>query len=124
MPLSDAGSTDALLKLLQLELDVAMGMDELRKAGWGRFRNLDHPKTTDPVRLATEAFIYLSIDDQDNWRQNYSVIEGILSFLQSRRQASPTDEQLSDLVTALEFSPVTVNDIRAWFREVFPPLPG
>ena len=123
MPLRDDGSTDGLLKLLHIELVQAEGgVYNLGKWGWFQFRNLDHPKTTDPVQMASCAFVYLSIDDDGAWRQNQSVIQGTLSFLQRRRQASPSDEQLDDLYGALAFCPVEVNDVRAWFVEVFPPL--
>jgi hypothetical protein len=100
----------------------ATGGAGLSQSGWYDFRNGDRKPIDNALDLAIKAFCYISFDDADSWRQNLGILQGVLSFLMKYRVASPTSDQLQELLPLLSNYPASHKTIVQWFAKVFPPL--
>ena|SRR5438132_794267 len=120
MPPSSAG--DRLAKALHPFLASKMPVATLKALGWYDFLSNDRPETSDALVAATEAFIYLTIEDDGTWNGNKTVLTGVIAFLHHlhhRLGKMPTATALADLKKILESPPVDPQVLRQWFRQVF-----
>jgi hypothetical protein len=115
-PSNDA---DRLVKAIHPFLSSKIPSSRLRSLGWFDFLNNDRPDTSDPIVMATAAFLYLSLEESGGWNGETHVIVGMVGFLKSRTSKTPTATDLSDLKAHLQRTTVDPTAIELWFQQVY-----
>jgi len=110
---------DQLAKRLHPFLTAAISPAVLKSLGWFDFLTSDRPDTTDAVEMATNAFIYLSLEEDGSWNRQKAILSGIIAFLKTRVNKSPSPGDLLDLKSLLDRPPISNQAIRQWFDRVY-----
>lgn len=88
----------------------------LRQHGWFDFLNIDRPQTDDPVQLACEAFLYLTVNINDDWNGVVSVLTAVVAFLKQTTLLTPSTAQLRQLRDLLQKQPLDQPSVHEWFH--------
>lgn len=94
-------------------------MSQLRKLGWDDFLNFDQPSSSDPVEMASEAFLYLSTDHDGNWKGIHEILIAVAAYLKDKTGKPPDPDAYKRLTTLLRSRPVNQDRIRNWFRKAY-----
>src|SRR5437660_152633 len=100
-------------RLREMELS-----ERLHQMGWRDFFEYDCPDTDDPITLATEALIHLTVIDEQ-WNPEYGVLFGVLGFLSDACGRPPVSWEREEIEKLLGKNPVDLAQIRMWFRDTF-----
>jgi hypothetical protein len=80
---------------------------------------VDKPESDDVVEVASQAFLYLSINQGGNWNEVVDVLTAIISFLKKETDIMPRIERLQALKEILQQRPVLETEVRNWFDQVY-----
>jgi|SRR5579871_2920160 len=113
-----ANTRDRTLKALHPYLTRQLPRNRLFELGWYDFLNLDIPEANDEVAIARQAFVYLSIIE-NKWNGVFGVLLAVVGYLTEKTGNKPSPQQVLNLKSLLEVSPVNLQGIEDWFDLVF-----
>ena len=111
---------EPLLRNLHYELTQQIPIGKLRELGWFDFRSFDHPDTDDPVLLAYDALMYLTVDNETKkWNGIWQVVAACISFLQDQTGILSNSSELEQLRVLLSADCIFEERVSAWFDQVY-----
>jgi hypothetical protein len=111
---------DRYLQRLHYYLSKAP-IKNLRSYGWFDFKNIELSVSGDPLDIAVEDFLYLSLSLDDGWRNDIRILPGIFGFLKEQTGIWPEDKEFIAHKKILQENPVNKEDIKEWFRNIYAP---
>jgi hypothetical protein len=119
----DEGSTGRLLSKLAESLFQRYRTGELRGLGWFQYRDHDRADTLVATELASDAFLYLGLDEAGSWRDQPKLAIAVVMFLRHYYPGAATPADCARLMALVTEVPVDRAAVVYWFRATFPPTP-
>ncbi len=98
-----------------------MGGVDLRKLGWLDYLSSETHAAQDEAHALFDAFVYISLEDTDDWNNTMPIVRGLLATISTCRKTSMPQADMEWLHKTLLKNPVDRLELERWFVHVMRP---